>query len=89
MRHHLECADISNDFEDAKKLNDVLISKYENLKFKIILILMCQKCFSDKEYYGPVDKYPNIEIHNISSKNPDNNEFDIYMAKIVNRFNEF
>ena len=76
----------SNDVEDAKKLNNILKLKYHNLKFKIILILMCDKCFSDKEYNDFINIYPNIEIHNISSNNPDNNEFYKYMDSIINKF---
>jgi len=58
--------------------------KYHNLKFKIILILMCDKCFSGKEYNDFINIYPNIEIHNISSN--DNNEFYKYMDTIINKF---
>jgi len=85
LGHH-EYTNISNDVEDAKKLNDILKSKYQNLKYKIILILMCDKCFSNKEYNDLIDIYPNIEIHNISSNNPDNNKFYKYMDTIINKF---
>jgi hypothetical protein len=88
LGHHEqhEYTNTSNDVEDSKKLNNILKSKYKNLKFKIILILMCNKCFSGKEYAGLTDIYPNIEIHNISSNNHDNNEFYKYMDTIINKF---
>ena len=81
-----EYTNTSNDVEDAKKLNNLLKLKYHNLKFKIILILMCDKCFSGKEYNDFINIYPNIEIHNISSNNHDNNEFYKYMDTIINKF---
>ena len=82
-----EYTNTSNDVEDAKKLNNLLKLKYHNLKFKIILILMCDKCFSGKEYVSLINIYPNIEIHNISSNNHDNNnEFYKYMDTIINKF---
>lgn len=40
-----EYTDTSNDVEDAIKLNNILKEKYQNLKFKIILILLCDKFF--------------------------------------------
>ena len=47
---------------------------------------MCDKCFSNKEYYDLIKIYINIEIHNISLNNSDNNEFHKYMDTIIDKF---
>lgn len=68
--HHDEYNNIIDDIEDAKKLNEMLESKYHNLTFEIHVILICDKCFMGRS----VDKgiYSNIFIHNISRPYPYN-----------------
>jgi hypothetical protein len=81
-RHHDEYDNITNDFEDSKKLSLLLQDKYPKLKFKIVLILMCGECFNHNINY----EYQNIEVYNISSNTVDNCEFDSFMDKIVTNF---
>ena len=65
--HHEEqngkYADITEDYEDAKRLNGVLRSKYPLLKYKIILLQGCTKCFK-KDTVCMDDTANNIEIYN-------------------------
>jgi hypothetical protein len=65
--HHEEqngkYADITDDYEDAKRLNGVLLSKYPLLKYKIILLQGCTKCFK-KDTVCMNDTANNIEIYN-------------------------
>jgi hypothetical protein len=58
---------ITSDIEDVEKLNLVIANNYPNLKYKIIVILACGKCFNPSETYKTSsDK---IEIYNISGDN--------------------
>jgi hypothetical protein len=53
---------ITDDYEDAEKLNKILSNKYPCLKYKIILVLGCTKCFKkDTSYVKDVN---NIEVYN-------------------------
>jgi hypothetical protein len=65
--HHEEqngkYANITDDYEDAKRLNGVLLSKYPLLKYKIILLQGCTKCFK-KDTVCMDDTANNIEIYN-------------------------
>jgi hypothetical protein len=65
--HHEEqngkYANITDDYEDAKRLNGVLLSKYPLLKYKIILLQGCTKCFK-KDTVCMNDTANNIEIYN-------------------------
>jgi hypothetical protein len=65
--HHEEqngkYANITDDYEDAKRLNGVLRSKYPLLKYKIILLQGCTKCFK-KDTVCMDDTANNIEIYN-------------------------
>jgi hypothetical protein len=55
--------DINDDYEDAKKLYSILQSKYPRLKYKIIVILGCTKCFN-KNTVSMKDTENNIEVYN-------------------------
>jgi hypothetical protein len=77
--HHEEqngkYSNITDDYEDAKSLDSVLLSKYPRLKYKIIVILGCTKCF-DKDTIGITDNNSNnnIEVYNnVCSKDEDRN----------------
>jgi len=77
--HHEEqnskYSNIKDDYEDAKSLDSVLLSKYPRLKYKIIVILGCTKCF-DKDTIGITDNNSNnnIEVYNnVCSKEEDRN----------------
>jgi hypothetical protein len=65
--HHEEqngkYANITDDYDDAKRLNSVLRTKYPLLKYKIILLLGCTKCFK-KDTVCMKDTANNIEVYN-------------------------
>ena len=62
--HNGKYFNITNDIEDAEKLDTLLSNKYPLLKYKIIVILMCGKCFNpDIQYTSSSQK---IEIYNIA-----------------------
>lgn len=69
IRHHNEHNNkyniIKNDIEDAEDLDIILTKKYPQLKYKIIVILICGKCFELNKIYN--SKSPNIELYNIST----------------------
>jgi Zn ribbon nucleic-acid-binding protein len=66
QRHHEEqgasYSDIMKDICEAECLDSMLLNKYPNLKYKIILILGCTKCFNQDTTYNSKSK--NIEIYN-------------------------
>jgi len=77
--HHEEqngkYSNIKDDYEDAKSLDSVLLRKYPLLKYKIIVILGCTKCFN-KNTIGITDNNSNnnIEVYNnVCSKDEDRN----------------
>ena len=53
---------ITDDYEDAKKLNKILSNKYPCLKYIIILLLGCTKCFKKDTIIYNIDT--NIEVYN-------------------------
>jgi len=56
---------ITNDIEDAEKLDIILSNKYPQLKYKIIVIVICNICFNPHEIYkSNSDK---IQIYNLVS----------------------
>ena len=60
--HHDECNNLTDEFLDCQKLYDILKLKYKNLKFKIILFLVCSKCYNNKTY-----ETSNVIVYNISN----------------------
>lgn len=56
---------ILSDIEDAENLDNVISVKYPKLKYKIVIILSCDKCFDPSTEYK--SKKENIEIYNIAS----------------------
>lgn len=77
--HHEEqngkYSNITDDYDDAKSLDKVLLNKYPRLKYKIIVILGCTKCFN-KDTIGITDTNTNnnIEVYNnVCSKDEDRN----------------
>jgi len=84
--HHYEqngkYYNIANDIDDVEKLNTILSNKYPKLKYKIIVILLCGKCFNSTETYkSNSDK---IEIHNIASLQPEDEKFEKFCRNIFN-----
>jgi len=56
---------IKNDIEDAEELDSILAIKYPNLKYEIIVVLMCGSCFdSTKEY---ISKSTKVKVYNRST----------------------
>ena len=72
--HNCKYSNIANDIEDAEKLNVILSTKYPNLKYKIIVILVCGKCFDSKKTYK--SESPKIEIYNIATPQVENTIFE-------------
>ena len=72
--HNEKYYNITNDIDDVEKLNIILLKKYPNLKYKIIVILLCYKCFNSFETYkSDSDK---IEIYNIASPQVNKTTFE-------------
>jgi hypothetical protein len=68
-RHHREhnnkYCNITNDIDDAEKLDTILSNKYPELKYKIIVILVCGECFNvNNTYKSNSDK---LTIYNIAT----------------------
>tara|TARA_B100001996_G_C18603221_1_gene570717 strand:+ start:638 stop:1207 length:570 start_codon:yes stop_codon:yes gene_type:complete len=66
VNHHQESEDrsfkLKNDLEDCEDLYEWIKDNYPNLNFRIIVLLVCNKCFEPyKEYQSD-----NVEIYNIS-----------------------
>jgi hypothetical protein len=63
--HNGKYSNITNDIDDAEKLNTILSNKYPQLKYKIIVILVCGKCFNSIHTYKTNSS--KIEIYNIAT----------------------
>ena len=66
MDHHHEESEkwncnLKNDVEDIEDLYDLIVDEYPKLNFRLIVILACSKCFSDKKYSSQ-----KIEIYNLN-----------------------
>lgn len=79
IHHHNESEKynftLKNDLDDMIDLNELIQTKYPNLKYKIILILVCGSCFKQEKCQHIND---NIIIHNISSMKLDKNDINFY-----------
>ena len=68
-RHHREhnskYCNITNDIDDAEKLDIILSNKYPELKYKIIVILVCGECFDVNHTYK--SKSDKLTIYNIAT----------------------
>ena len=62
--HHSESEVINDDLLDCEELYDILKENYKNLKFKIILFLVCSKCYNYKEKYDS----EKVIVYNVSDK---------------------
>ena len=61
--HNKKYSNIISDIDDAEKLDIILSKKYPMLKYKIIVILVCENCFdSNKIYKSTSDK---IELYSV------------------------
>ena len=80
--HNGKYSNIINDIDDAEKLDIILQNKYPQLKYKIIVILVCDKCFNPIETYkSESDK---IEIYNIATPQADHTIFENLCCNIFN-----
>jgi hypothetical protein len=77
IRHHQEAIEfkvnLKNDLKDAEDLHDYIIETYPNLKFRIILVLICGECFDCNNVYTTNRK--NIHIFNKDTKDRDEEHF--------------
>ena len=62
--HHGESNLIKNDLDDCEELYDTLKKNYNNLKFKIILFLVCSDCFNSHTQYDS----EKVIVYNVSDK---------------------
>tara|TARA_B000000557_G_C20611942_1_gene374255 strand:- start:53 stop:655 length:603 start_codon:yes stop_codon:yes gene_type:complete len=62
--HHTESEVINDDLLDCEELYDIIKQNYKNLKFKIILFLVCSKCYNYKEKYHS----EKVIVYNVSDK---------------------
>ena len=72
--HNGKYTHITSDLDDAEKLDTVLQTKYPNLTYKIIVILVCGDCFDPSKVYKSESN--RIEIHNIASAQADDARFN-------------
>jgi len=83
--HHLEhegrYMDIKSDIVDARDLAAVLRERYMRLKFRIVVILVCGRCFSALQEYK--SGLANVEIHNIVTMEADTAAFEECVRRIV------
>ena len=86
-RHHIEPYGkdkIANDIEDVKHLHNILKNKYPQLKYKIVLGLGCDMCFSkDIIYKCDSDDNDNIDIRGIDK---DGDFFEYFFEYILNTY---
>jgi hypothetical protein len=72
--HNGKYCNITSDISDAENLDAVISNKYPELNYKIIVILVCGKCFdANKIYKSQSDK---IEIYNIATPQADDELFE-------------
>ena len=83
-RHHSEhngkYSNILNDIDDVEKLDILLQNKYPQLKYKIIVILVCGNCFNSNETYKSNSE--RIEIYNIATVEPEHTIFENFCRNI-------
>lgn len=78
--NHIEY-DIKNDIIDCEELDNILKIKYPRLSYKIIVVLICNKCFNENETFI---SNSNIEIHNISMSKVDDTKFQNILLNNIN-----
>jgi hypothetical protein len=71
---------ITNDLMDVNRLDSLLTTKYRKLNYKIILLLVCGKCFDASNEYTSPSK--NIEIHNLAMDDIDDAKIEAHFCKI-------
>jgi len=74
---------IKSDLIDAEELDEILSKKFKQLKYKIIVILVCANCFDTNIEY--ITKSNNIEIHEIITDKVDDDKFETLFCKIFDK----
>lgn len=82
--HNGKFVKIKNDIDDAEDLDRILSRKYPNLKYSIIVILICGDCFNPETVYS--SSSDNIVIHNISMPSVNDTLVDNCATKIFGKF---
>jgi hypothetical protein len=73
---------IASDIDDAEQLHLILSTKYPDLTYKIIVILVCDICFNPSKIY--TSSSTKIEIHNIATPKADATRFEDCCRNIFN-----
>lgn len=63
--HTGKYSDLKNDIDDAEELDRILSTRYPNLNYKIIVMLLCARCFDPATIYE--SKSTRIAIYNVAS----------------------
>lgn len=80
--HNGKYSHITSDIDDAENLNQILSTKYPQLNYKIIVVLICGTCFdSNKTYTSISDK---ISVYNIAMPQVDDIIFENLCRTIFN-----
>jgi hypothetical protein len=79
--HNCKYSNIKSDIDDTEDLDIIISQKYPHLKYKIIIVLVCGKCFDANKNY--TSKSDNIEIYNIATPTVDNNLFEKCISKVL------
>jgi len=76
--HHDEHAGkyqkIRNDIDDAERLHAILADRYPNLKYRILVFIVCGQCFDANETYQSSSH--KIELYNIVTPTFDDERFE-------------
>jgi hypothetical protein len=80
--HNGKYSNITNDLKDSENLDLILSKKYPQLRYKIIVILICGTCFKPNEKYTSDSN--NIQIYNISTPVVDDTLFEMCCRNIFN-----
>lgn len=81
LEHEGRFLDIKSDIVDARDLAAVLKERYPRLNFRIVVILVCGRCFSAVQEYK--SGLVNVDIHNIVSLEADTAAFEECVRRIV------
>jgi hypothetical protein len=83
--HHLEHGgkykSMKSDIQDAEGLDVVLRTKYPELKYKIVVMVVCGECFDCNAVYKSSSE--RIEIHNIATPYADDPAFEQLAKKLL------
>ena len=80
--HNQKFYNIINDIDDAEKLDIIVQNKYPQLKYKIIVILVCGKCFNSNDTYKSSSN--KIDVYNIATEQADDTRFENLCRNIFN-----